>query len=254
MSVPNIHNRASLHGDSLISGETAVPVAIEAHTKRSHTRRSLAVFLAASAAAHAGILAVMPGVSREPLSTPPVVLEVSVQPPALVPAAVVQPEPVPPRRRPEPERRAAREVPKAEVQPPLVALSMAPEALDAPLVVAPASLPEEQPSPTEPRSEGKAPPFTPPAFNAAYLINPAPRYPLASRRSGEQGTVTLRVLVTRDGAATRVELERSSGSPHLDAAALEAVKAWRFTPARRGAEVIESWVLVPIVFRLEGTS
>jgi protein TonB len=51
-----------------------------------------------------------------------------------------------------------------------------------------------------------------------------------------------------------VAVEKSSGSPHLDAAALEAVKAWRFTPARRGADAVESWMLVPIVFRLDGAS
>ena len=92
----------------------------------------------------------------------------------------------------------------------------------------------------------------PPAFNAAYLRNPAPRYPPVARRSGEQGTVTLRVLVTPEGLPARVDLERTSGSVHLDNAALEAVKGWRFTPARRGSEAVEGWVLVPIVFRLEG--
>jgi protein TonB len=35
---------------------------------------------------------------------------------------------------------------------------------------------------------------------------------------------------------------------------LEAVKAWRFVPARQGQDAIESSVLVPIVFRLEGAS
>jgi protein TonB len=94
----------------------------------------------------------------------------------------------------------------------------------------------------------------PASFNAAYLQNPLPRYPVAARRAGEQGTVILRVLVSREGAAVRVELDKSSGSPHLDAAARETVKAWRFTPARRGAETMESWIVVPVVFRLEGAS
>jgi periplasmic protein TonB len=88
----------------------------------------------------------------------------------------------------------------------------------------------------------------------AYLRNPGPRYPDAARRAGEQGTVTLRVLVTREGLPARVTVEKSSGSAHLDNAALEAVKAWRFTPARQGAERIESWMLVPVAFRLEGAS
>ncbi|HXF67131.1 MAG TPA: energy transducer TonB, partial [Burkholderiales bacterium] len=102
------------------------------------------------------------------------------------------------------------------------------------------------------RASDSVAPVTPPRLDASYLRNPPPRYPLAARRAGEQGTVLLRVLVARDGQPARVELERSSGSRHLDAAALEAVKAWRFIPARRGTEPLESWVLVPIVFRLEG--
>jgi protein TonB len=31
------------------------------------------------------------------------------------------------------------------------------------------------------------------------------------------------------------------------------VWGWRFVPARHGTDPVESWVLVPVVFRLEGT-
>jgi protein TonB len=94
----------------------------------------------------------------------------------------------------------------------------------------------------------------PPARQAAYLHNPPPAYPLIARRNGEQGTVTLRVLVARDGVPANVSLERSSGYTHLDRAALATVKGWRFVPAQERGEPIEAWLLVPIVFRLEGTS
>jgi protein TonB len=59
------------------------------------------------------------------------------------------------------------------------------------------------------------------------------------------------VLVTVDGAAARVELDRSSGSASLDHAALDAVRNWRFVPARRGSQNVEDWVRVPVVFRIE---
>ena len=100
----------------------------------------------------------------------------------------------------------------------------------------------------------KAAPAMPAVASAAYLENPAPRYPETARRMGQEGTVMLRVLVTADGAAAHVALERSSGSPHLDGAALERVRNWRFRPARQGSAPVESWVLVPIVFRLESAS
>ena len=95
---------------------------------------------------------------------------------------------------------------------------------------------------------------SPPLFNAAYLRNPAPVYPATARRNGDEGTAMLKVLVSVEGAPVRVELDQSSGSGLLDGAALDAVKGWRFVPARRGTQNIEGWVRVPVVLRLESLS
>jgi protein TonB len=72
-----------------------------------------------------------------------------------------------------------------------------------------------------------------------------------SRRAGEQGKTLLRVLVSAAGLAEQVEIRQSSGFPRLDAAAEEAVRRWRFSPARLGGDVQAAWVLVPISFILE---
>ena len=88
-------------------------------------------------------------------------------------------------------------------------------------------------------------------FDADYLKNPAPPYPPQSRRIGEEGKTVLRVLVGADGRAQQVELRTSSGSSRLDDSALRTVRGWKFVPAHRGGVAIDSWVLVPIVFRLE---
>jgi protein TonB len=58
--------------------------------------------------------------------------------------------------------------------------------------------------------------------------------------------VTLKVLVTRDGRAGAVNLEKSSGYSSLDQHALQAVKRWRFTPARQGNEPVEQWMTVNV--------
>ena len=97
-----------------------------------------------------------------------------------------------------------------------------------------------------------APAVVPPRFDAAYLQNPPPAYPALARRLGEQGRVFLRVLVTADGRAERVELKAGSGAERLDHAALDAVKRWRFVPARQGEQAVPAWVVVPISFSLEG--
>lgn len=90
-----------------------------------------------------------------------------------------------------------------------------------------------------------------PHREADYLDNPAPAYPGSARRLGEEGTVVLRVHVLRDGRAREIEILAASGSPRLDQAASDAVRRWRFRPARVGEENIDSWLRVPVVFRLE---
>ena len=90
----------------------------------------------------------------------------------------------------------------------------------------------------------------PPRFDAEYLANAAPEYPRFARQRGIEGRVLLRVLVSADGTAGRVELARSSGNELLDQSALRTVGQWRFVPARRGQTAVEAWVEVPVAFRL----
>lgn len=96
-----------------------------------------------------------------------------------------------------------------------------------------------------------AEPVTSASFDADYLKNPAPSYPTASRRMGEEGKVILRVQVNTLGAPEQVEVKSSSGSSRLDDAALQTVRTWKFIPAKRGETPIESWVMVPINFKIE---
>jgi len=79
---------------------------------------------------------------------------------------------------------------------------------------------------------------------------PKPKYPESARRDGKEGRVLLRVLVNEEGRTASVQVNRSSGVESLDQAALEAIKRWRFSPARLGDKPVESWVRIPIDFRL----
>jgi protein TonB len=103
----------------------------------------------------------------------------------------------------------------------------------------------------EPARNAIPAPTTPPRFRADYLSNPAPAYPRRARRDGIEGTVLLKVLVTATGAPGEVKVESSSGSDSLDRAALDAVRAWQFIPARRADAAVDAWIRVPVVFRLE---
>lgn len=77
-----------------------------------------------------------------------------------------------------------------------------------------------------------------------------PTYPSTARRLGIQGTALLRVLVLDDGRVGEIQVQKSAGHPDLDRAASDAVKRWRFDPARKGNENVSTWVLLPVEFRL----
>jgi TonB family protein len=85
---------------------------------------------------------------------------------------------------------------------------------------------------------------------ARYSDTPKPAYPESARRENREGRVLLRVLIDDQGKPKSVEINRSSGHDALDGAAAEAIKRWRFSPARAGETPVESWVSVPIDFRL----
>ncbi len=84
-----------------------------------------------------------------------------------------------------------------------------------------------------------------------YLKNPAPVYPDAARRRGQEGVVILTVLVDKTGHPQKVDISKSSGSTLLDKSAVEAVGKWTFQPAKLGAIPVESQVDIPIRFLLK---
>lgn len=106
------------------------------------------------------------------------------------------------------------------------------------------------PAPAASSASGAGGATTAARFDADYLKNPAPDYPPASRRMREEGTVYLDVNVTAEGRAGDLRIKKSSGYARLDEAALDAVRQWRFIPARSGADAVAAHVVVPVVFRL----
>lgn len=197
-----------------------------------------------------------PAPAPEPVPAPEVL---PVEPPPEPPKPVVrEPEPPPPVvKKPPPPKPVVKRPPPQTVTESPTALSAPEEAPPAPPAPAQAAVTESQAPPPAPAAapaaaSAAAAPVTAARFDAAYLNNPPPAYPMASRRLREEGQVTLRVLVQPDGKASQVEIRTSSGSDRLDRAAREQVARWTFEPARQGGRKIESWVLVPVVFKLKG--
>ena len=156
------------------------------------------------------------------------------KPPEAKPLPVVKPQPVRQQHTPQ----------KPQPVPVVEATQSTQPAPAAPV----ASQPDVKPAPPAPPAPE---PLTQARFDADYLANPAPPYPPLSRRMSEEGKVILRVSVTPQGTAESVEIKTSSGSQRLDEAAQKTVRNWRFIPAKRGDTAVQSFVLVPIIFKLE---
>lgn len=222
---------------------------------RRERRLTLALVAVAHAAALVGLSRLAPP-TVEPL-IPPISVALIAPPRTLAPPAPPPPEPV--RRETPPPPKVVKAAPKPAPKPqppPMATPAPAPEIVPAPPT--PSSISSEAPTHPAP-----PPPVTAPAapaapvvmaarFDAAYLNNPAPAYPPLARRMREEGQVLLRVRVSTEGLPVAVHLKESSGSVRLDAAARDAVEGWRFVPARQDDRPVEAWVVVPIVFKLEG--
>lgn len=75
-----------------------------------------------------------------------------------------------------------------------------------------------------------------------------PVYPPLARAAGVEGTVSVQVLVDRAGQVRDVRVE--SSVPMLDSAAVDAVRQWRFKPARSNTRPTAVWVAIPFRFSL----
>jgi len=126
--------------------------------------------------------------------------------------------------------------------------------------------PKSQPPPPKPKPAPQVPmtstpqaaapaapaaPKTVSASQVAYLTPPSPLYPARSRRAGETGTVTVKVLIDPTGRPAQVSVQGSSGHAALDESAVSAVRAARFRPYSEGGIPQPVWVLVPINFVLQ---
>ena len=178
------------------------------------------------------------GSTRITIEHPPMLVQMIAAPAR----AIEPPRAVPPPRLQAPELRLT--YPAIEVEaspPPQVAATAMPSRPQPVAIASPPAKAESAPIAIEP-----------PRHDMAYLENPPPAYPSLSRRTREEGRVLLRVRVDAEGHVEAVELQATSGHPRLDEAAIDAVRRWRFAPARAGDRRVAGWAVVPINFHLNG--
>jgi protein TonB len=76
----------------------------------------------------------------------------------------------------------------------------------------------------------------------------APSYPPIARAAHVEGIVILEAVIGEDGAVRDVRLLRSI--PLLNAAAVEAVRQWRFTPTLLNGQPVPIVMTVTVAFKL----
>jgi TonB family protein len=81
------------------------------------------------------------------------------------------------------------------------------------------------------------------------IFAPDPEYSEEARKAKYQGTVVLYMIVGPDGRARDIHVVRSVGMG-LDEKAIDAVRTWKFDPARRDGQAVAVQINVEVSFRL----
>lgn len=76
-----------------------------------------------------------------------------------------------------------------------------------------------------------------------------PAYTDEARRQSIEGDVVLEIVVQRDGSVGNVRVRRSLGAG-LEQKAIDAVRQWKFSPARRHGTAVDVVVDVSVGFKL----
>ena len=198
--------------------------------------------------------AVVPPILQESVVPPP---EPELEPePGLEPEPVPEPEPPPilqqeeaPVELPEPPPQEPEPEPIPEPLPPLP--EPVPETVSEP---DPPATPTPEPTPTLPEPDVAAAPDN---SDGVADVPPAPRrpikpeYPLQARQEQWEGDVTCAVHISPHGRVLEADIVQGSGHEVLDAAALKAVRAARFSPALRRGRPVELRVRLTVSFRLD---
>ena len=175
-------------------------------------------------------------------------------------------EPEPEMRPPEPPRPPEVEPPPKELPPDPEAMKIPEPEPEPPPMEPPSPPPEQEP----PKKDQEKPKEQPRPAAAASAPSPAaaprqgrvdapprprrnikPDYPKGARQRGEQGDVTLEIVVSESGYVGDVRVASSSGYSELDEAAVKAVKSARFTPAKRGRQAVSSTARITLTFKLK---
>jgi TonB family protein len=82
------------------------------------------------------------------------------------------------------------------------------------------------------------------------LSHQSPEFPRSAKKAGLIGCVWIKCLVSEEGDVLCVRVEKSSGSPALNQAAMDAAWNSKYRPAIQKGRPVRVWVSYPIEFKL----
>ncbi|MDE0043371.1 MAG: energy transducer TonB [Candidatus Poribacteria bacterium] len=87
--------------------------------------------------------------------------------------------------------------------------------------------------------------------SASFRYKAEPKYPSEAKRAGKQGKVVLEATIDADGKVKDIKVKEDTVGFGCARAAIQALKASRFIPAKRGGENVAQRITVPYTFKIE---
>lgn len=239
------------------------PISAGVPDSASPFNRNVVIGGAVVIAIHAALLAIVLTLRDNPPPRPVESKTITAQliseaPPQPVAAPAMESKPTPPAPTP------AKPKPTPKVKPVTTPrVKAAPTPLPETTAPSPVAAAAPDPTPPAPPAPTAAPAPAAPAIGRPTMSISAPKdvahlecniatpdYPVLSRRRGESGTAIVRFVVGLTGKIENIELRKSSGSPRLDDAALDAMRASACKPYKENGEAIRAAYSQPFVFGL----
>lgn len=86
--------------------------------------------------------------------------------------------------------------------------------------------------------------------NPVPVKTPPPRYPDSLKREGVSGVVAVVIVIDEKGNIINSSISKSS-NVEFERPALEAVKNWKFKPAKKDGNPVKVRVTIPLRFNVE---
>ena len=86
--------------------------------------------------------------------------------------------------------------------------------------------------------------------NPVPVKTPPPRYPDSLKREGVSGVVAVVIVIDEKGAIISSSIAKSSHA-EFERPALEAVKNWKFKPAKKDGNPVKVRVTIPLRFNVD---